>query len=34
VLGGGGGRDAEDAEVDREWPPDVMSGRRRVQSNG
>jgi len=26
--------DVEDAGVDREWRPDVTSGRRRVQSNG
>jgi len=33
-LGGGRRRDVEDAVVDREWLPDVTSGRRRVQSNG
>ena len=33
-LGGGRRRDVEDAGVDREWRPDVTSGRRRVQSNG
>jgi len=33
ALGGGRRRDVEDAEVDREWHPDVTSGRPRVQSN-
>jgi len=33
-LGGGRRRDIEDAGVDREWRRDVMSGPRRVQSNG
>jgi len=34
ALGGGRRRDVEDAGVDREWCPDVTSGRRRVQGNG
>ena len=33
-LGGGRRRGVEDAGVDREWSPDVTSGRRRVPSNG
>jgi len=33
-LGGRCRRGVEDAGVDREWRPDVTSGRRRVQSNG
>jgi len=33
-LGGGRRRDVEDAGLDREWRPDVTSGRRRVHSNG
>ena len=33
-LGDGRRRDIEDAGVDREWRPDVTSGRCRVQSNG
>jgi len=34
ALGGGRGRDVEDAGGDGEWRPDVTFGRRRVQSNG
>jgi len=34
ALGGGRRRDIEDAGVDWEWRPDVMSGRPRMQSNG
>jgi len=34
ALGGGRRRDVEDAGVDGEWHPDLMSSRRRVQSNG
>jgi len=33
-LGGGRRRDVEDAGVDREWRPNVTSGRRCFQSNG
>jgi len=33
-LGGGRRRDVADAGVDREWRPDVTSGRRLIQSNG
>jgi len=32
-LGGGRRRDVQDAGVDREWRPDVKSGRRHVQTN-
>ena len=34
ALGGRRRRDVEDPGVDREWRPDVTSGRRRVPSNG
>ena len=33
VLGGGRRLDVQDAGVDREWGPDLTSGRRRIQSN-
>jgi len=33
TLGGGRHQDFEDAGLDREWHPDVTSGRYRVQSN-